>query len=1046
MRKIIILGIIFIVALQHFAAFSQQDPETENTRQVKIDSLIQTYSIEDIVKYRNYYRGQIVGLEKEKIKLRQKGIKDAEKFLANNPTSKVLDKVIMRLAEFYYEESNDNFLMQMQEYDQNLEELKDADADSIPQEPKKDFSKSLTLYQKIIDDFPHSELIDDALYNKGFILEDIGQIKTSLEIYSTIVNEFVDSRYAPESLMRIAEYYFNPPKNDIDKAIEYYKQILDYKDSPKYDEALYRLGWSYYRKNNYSEAVSYFTILADDVEMAKQMDPNHKYSNSTLRDESLEYIGISFLDYGGTQKAVEYLNSIGGRSYGADILKKIGDVYMNEKEIYDKAIDAYQTLLKMYPNDEQAPEIQEKIVLCHRHNKDDMMAYLSRDKLFNQYKPGSPWWQKNENEKVREKIYKITERSLRDNINLLFQRAEESRDRDLYLPAVNDSRKYLKTFVSDTSAPLIHWNMALTMDTKLNQNNEAFEEYMKICDLYWNSKYQKFAAENAIALAKDAVEADTVKKKPSVPFQSIDDLKDEKSSILSAIRYHRMELTRNEKKLGRAYNNYIKLFPHKPQTATILANTGALYYNNNLFPEALRYLNTIVKHFPDCKEINYVKYTIMESYFGKHDFRSAEIVARRLKNTPNISLELVAKAKKRLAESIFLAAEVFADSADHLQAGNEYLRVVMEVPNAEFADLSLFNAALEYDKAKEFSRAIETYNFLIETRSNSKYLLDAMNNLAIDYGELKEFKNAALTYERLASRTKDDNQGHDALFNSSLFFVKAEEWEDAIRINSEFVRKYPKSEDADDLFFDIATYYLKLDKLDKANEIYGEYTYRFPNSPRVVETFFHRGEYYRNRNEMDRAIVEYQKAVVKNEDFLKRELEGNNFFAAEALFQLTSIKFDKYKKIDFNLPLAKKQQSKKEKRDFLIEIVNGFTKVASFGTLRLYEATYNIGSAYEEFAVTWVNQEIGPMEETKRIVTQKEINETTVELYGKAEESFKQATKILQRLAQEYENLLLTSDSTKFSTAELTRIITEDSTLRVAGRWIEQCREKIFEM
>ncbi len=1044
MKKIIILCTAIIFLISYRLSFSQQESSVEPSRQAKIDSLLDTYSIEDVLKYREYYLQQVDELKTEKLKLRDKGIMDAEKFLTNNPTSHVTDKVIIRLAELYYEVAEDDYLQQMQEYDDKIAQFDSSGIDTTLSEPTKDLSKSLALYQRIIDDFPQSDLVDDALYNKGFVLEESGKIDSALKIYEYVIQQYPASRYVPESLMRIGEYFFNPPKNEIEKAIELYKKILEYRDSPKFDEALYRLGWSYYRLNNYAEAVSYFTLLADDIERAKLIDPSQRFSNPTLRDESLEYIGISFLDYGGTQRAVEYLNRIGGRNYGADILKKIGDVYMYEKELYNEAIEAYATLLKMYADHEDAPEIQDKIVTCYRYLKDEMMAYVSREKLFNDYSPGNAWWQRHDNEKLREKAYHITERSLRDNINLLFQRAEANRDQYLYLQAVNDSRKYLKAFPSDSSAPLIHWNMALTMDTKLDQKEAAFEEYMKISDLYWNSKYQRFAAENVIALAKEMVENDTTKKVVAMPGSAQDSL-NKPVVILSALNYQRLELTENEKKVARAYNNYIKIFPHEPETAAILANSGALYYNNNQFKEALRYFNTIVKHFPNSPDINNVKYTILESYFGKGDFKSAEIVARRLANTPDISPELEKKARTRLAESIFLAAQVYANSEDHLQAGNEYLRVVREVPNAEFADLSLFNAALEYDKAKEYSRAIETYNYLIETRLNSKYLLDAMNNLALDYGELNEPKNAALTYERLADAAQDSAQAYNALYNASFFFVKGEEWEDAIRVNQAFVQKYPAADDADDLYFDMATYYLKLDRLEDANQVYGEYAKRFPTSPRVVESYFQRGEYFRAKNEIEKATAEYKLGVAKNEEFHEKNLENNDYYAAEALFQLTRLKFEDYDKIDFALPKEKLDQSKKCKRELLIEIVDGYTKVASFGTLRLYEATYNIGGAYEEFALTWAKQEIPAMEETRRIVAHKEINETTFDLYGKSEDSYKQAVKILTRLADEYERSLIGADST-LTPAEITKITREDSTLRVARRWVERCKEKISEI
>ncbi len=908
----------------------------------------------------------------------------------------------------------------------------------------------MALYERIIKEFPHSNLVDDAFYNKAFILEEIGKADSARSIYQHILNEHPDSRYVPESMMRIAEYYFNPPQNQIEKAIEYFKQLLDFKDSPKYDEALYRLGWSYYRLSDYSQAVSYFTILVEDIDRALSVNGGRSLSNPDLRDEALEYIGLCFLDRGGLPAAVEYLQSINLPYYGFNILQKMGDVYMNDKEEFENAIATYFRILKMFPDNNDTPEIEEKIVNCYRLLGNDRIAYLSRDKLFNQYKPASPWWTKHEDEAVREKTYQITERALRDNINWLFQQAEITGDVNTYQLAVNDCKKYLKVFPADSSAPRIHWNLALTMDTRLKLYDEAFEEYMKICDSYWETKYQKYAAENAIALAKDAVEADTSKKKIDFGQNETLNLKKIESNILSAFNYNRIELLDSEKKLIRAYNNYIKLYPHEKNTVKILNNAGALYFNNNMFKEALRYFNTIIKHFPDYGQTYYIKQQILECYFGKGDYKSAEIVARRLKNDMTLPSEIIEGAKRRLAEAIFLAAKVYADSADHLQAGNEYLRVVSELPDAIFADLSLFNAACEYDLAREYSRAVETYTYLIETRSSSKYQFDAMNNLAIDYGELFEYKNAALTYERLATVATDPRQIHDALFNSSVFFVRAEEWEDAIRINRHFVEKFPESDDADDLFYDIATFYLNLDKFEEANRFYGEYAEKFPNSPRVVETFYHRGKYYEDKDEFELALAEYEKAVNKNEEFKKNNLTTNNYFAAEALSCATKIKYADFQEIEFVLPLEKMYQDRQRKRDLLIDIVGRYTRVASYGTIHLYEATYNIGRAYEEFADTWARQEIPPMDRTRRIVAKKEINETTVELYEKAEESFRQSVDILKKLANNYEQFLLKPDSLRPPTAELTKTISRDSTLRTARRWIARCEERmskvIFDM
>jgi len=82
--------------------------------------------------------------------------------------------------------------------------------------------------------------------------------------------------------------------------------------------------------------------------------------------------------------------------------------------------------------------------------------------------------------------------------------------------------------------------------------------------------------------------------------------------------------------LAEAYDNYIMLFPHEPQTARMLVNAGALYYSHNQFKEALKYFKTLIKHFPDSEELANARYILMESYFGKMDFASAEVVAKRI--------------------------------------------------------------------------------------------------------------------------------------------------------------------------------------------------------------------------------------------------------------------------------------------------------------------------------------------------------------------------------------------------------------------------------
>lgn len=1034
------------IALVTAAFFVSGQGLSQGINEVKIadsglsaDSLIQTYSVDELLKIQEYFKKQTDSLLQEKDALRQRGIRDMGSFVKLHAKSPILDKIIIRLAELYYEQAIHDYEVANDTYTQQLSRYENKEIAQAPEEPVKDYSRALSLYQRIIDEFPESTLVDDAIYSKGFLLEDLGKQAAAFEAYQTMIDAYPESHYVSDALMRMAEYYFNPPVNQIEKAIGLYKKILNYKDSSRYDAALYRLGWAYYRLSDFPSAISYFTILADDLDRAKLTDPQNKYHFPAVRDEALEYIGISFLDYGGPTRAADYFSKIGGRDYGLQVLKKIGDVYMDVKEEYDKAINAYQLLLSMYPNSPEAPKINAKLAEAYRNIEDERMAYVRREELYKKYKTGSEWWEKNQDEESRNDALVLAEKALRDNINLLLLRGKDSNDTNLYFQAINDSRDYLATFPENENTPLIHWNMALTLDEKLGMHDEAFDEYIKISNRYWNSRFQKPAAENAIAIADEAVRHDSLTSAPGVMPLNIGEIKaglGSRDSLRKALELQEKSLTPEETRLASALDNYIKLFPDEPETAKILAKGGALYYERNRFKESVKYFKTLVKHFPDSPEVDYARYITLESYFGKADYRSAEIVAKTLRD---ISPEYAEKANRRLAESIFLQAKNLADSLEYLKAAEEYRRMVAESPDVEFADLALYNSALEYENAKEYRRAVESYTQLLNGYPQSEHFMNALNNLAFDYRELDDYMNAAINYEKLAKLEPDSAKAQAALYNASVSYVQIEEWERAIRVNNTYVERFPTAEDADNLLFNNANYYLKLNDISNANEIYAEFANKFPNSPRVVEAYYRRGEYFRANNLYDEAKAEFEKAVLRNDELKKLGSDTNDFYAAEALFLATQLKYNEFDAIEFKLPPAAMAENKTKKKKLLLDIVDSYTKVAGYGTVRLYEASYKIGLAYEEFARTWARQDIPPMDDTKRVVAQKEINQTAAELYERAHTAYKNSEKILTQLADKYRESV--QPDTLASVSD--KIVVEDTTLMVADKWIKRCREKI---
>ncbi|MBN2030134.1 tetratricopeptide repeat protein [bacterium] len=1003
----------------------------------EVDSTFWSLSLPEIQNYRAYYVQELEMLQEEKRTLIQRGIEDGERLLQMRYDDNIVDEILVRLADLYYYQEKDDYLTRMQLYDEQLTLYEQGVIQEVPEEPQLNCQHSLEIYQRIIDEFPQSDLTDDAFYNKAFLLEELGRFKEANQVYVHLIDAYPGSQYVPEAYMRLGEYYFNPPMNDLTNAIYFYNQVLNFRDSPRYDEALYKLGWSYYRLSQYPEAISYFTTLVENQQMVQRIDPMSMELRADLIDEAIEYVSISFIDFGGVPKMMEYLNKINRPEWGAEALRKLGDIYMVEQEEYMHAVAAYEALLNYAPYSSEAPTIQKKIIDCYEMTNNQQDAILSRQQLFSKYRAEGEWWNQIEDEEAKLQAYGLAEQALRENINSLISMANEESSQSLYEEIVELGESYLESFPEDLHAYMIRWNNALILDTKLHAYKKALQEYLTISLVYNHVRYETFARERGLATIKDAAEnavvvADSLvrqEKRQNPELYQISDETDAKEP---------RPLTTAESWLAMAYDNYIKLFPFDKETPTVLANAGALYYTHNQFNEALKYFKTLVEYFPRSEQVHNVQFSILDSYFGKKDYISVENLAKRLLSDPAEN-QIKPNVERRLGEAIFLGAQELAEEGKGSLAADEYYRMALEVPSLDFADRSLFNAAREYERIGNYNAAIRAYELLRASYSGSSLLADAFNNVAFNYGEIGEYKIGAERYEMLYQLLKDGDRAKDALFNACIFYEKAQEREKLIEVSQMYATRYPDAEDAPNIFLKTAGYYLELGLYDSAVRVYADFPKYFPNSPLVVEAYSELGNYYFGINAYVEAEESYLKAYTTNDLLKKQGLEGNDYYAAEGLFLASRIQKNRFNQITFSLPQFSLNQSIQEKTNLLERLVSQYANVIAFGTYRFPESLYRIGEVYENFAQTWANQEIPPMDPTSQAIKEKEISSRTTQIYSQTLAAYRNAVDVLQEVMAE----TITPEKIEEDTFSLSS--SNDSLLTLIHIWLSNAQDKVSE-
>lgn len=1043
------------------------------------DTSLSVFSVKDLVKIRKILAREREDLLKEQEKIRQRGVEVTQEFLGKSKDENSnQDKILIRVAEYYIEEEDLNFERRYDKYEADYEvyeqEVKAFEAGQLaampaePKLPQKNYQEAIAIYDLIIRNFQESDLVDDAYYNKAYLLNEMEEFETAQQIFQSIIDEFPESEYAPEAYMKLAESFFYPEPGDdtaetilkLNKAIQLYKNVLQYKDSPRYDEALYKLGWSYYRlagenPDYYTDAIVYFMAVIQDIEKLKALDPTGEIIRADVKPEALQFVAASFIDpaynKSGVDNARTFIEKLDKPSFGVEIMYNIGDRYAKITR-WNDAIQAYNELLMMYPDYLYAPGVQKKIADAYIASEEYEQAFAERKLLFESYNPKSEWYARLEaRDDLEEQItamdeaYSLTEEAFRTNITYLYNKAlaKESDGGEVradFEEFVDLCKLYLDNYPTDEKAYEINWALAYVFDTRLGRFEEAFAEYIRVSNDYLEDDHQFDAAINAINSADTLV-------KISVSSASLTEIGADQP-VGRAVK----TLTPEEKMLAEAYDNFIKLFPDSPETPTILAAAGALYYNKRQYDLAKKYYKTMVTKFPSSQQKSVGLLSLMNSYFFLGQYRDSEIVAKKILNTSGIPEEQIKVAQSRIGESIFKNGERLEQQGNHAEAAKEYRRVYEEAASyVSFVDNSLFRSARNFEQAGEWLKAIETYEILVSDFPESKQLLSAYINIASDYKELEDFLNVAKTNERIFDRFSGTPEAENALYNASLFYEKAEAWEEAIRANNLYIGTYPSNPESKDLLFENARFYLKLDDLASANRIYDEFASQYPNDPLTIEAFYNRGVYYFERTKNDSAKIEFNKAIARSSDFARAGRDPNLYFAAESNYKLGQILYREYKDIQLSYPQNTLRAQLERKQAKLTEVEGAFTQVISLGSIRSFEAMYRIAEAYEEFANAIANQALPEeLSRDERLVQKTQVFNASVPAYERAVNEYKNVLINLPALAEKLDvsmdttNVITdTTPEVNDTTVAIRKEAEVDSSSEVALKWYGRAKDNI---
>ncbi len=826
-------------------------------------------------------------------------ISEHETLLKKYPQGPFASTIMFQLAELYTQRSQINYQLQMQQYETDLGRFDNGEIATEPSLPKLDMNKTIEYCNRLLTDFPASKFKDKVLYKLGISYFQQGDKLRAKDYFESIVANHPESPIAFEAHFRIGEYYFS--QRDYKTAISHYKELLDEWSNPYFDMSLYKLGWSYYNLNNYSDAISTFLYLIEDISLIEKAKTQvFTKSKADLRTEAIYYISSCFTEFGGPSAAHNFLINHKDKDYTLPILLKIYDLY-HERNYYTESIEILNVLLDIYPYYSDAPNIYQKIIESYELDEDIEGANKTREKLVTYLGPGSEW-QTNQADTVQNTGLDITKKSLVYLGTFYQAEAQQSADINSFQTAIDKYKEYLDKFSTADDAVKINYYLAECY-YEINDYYNAAESYYSVVkrDSLSKTEFKEQAAYNRILsyyqLLDDSTAAggsvdipnflntpDTLTFNTNTGVEknlliSSNDfvLMFPESNLLDQVYMKYGEIMHSLKYYLPAieiYKKVIDLGDKRPYRLLSAMNAGQCYYDAELYHEAEIWFDDIVKSFPD-------------------------------------STRYLQKAEMMASSSNFKIAEALNQEGKPLEAANLLASIVTTSSNPEFRERALFESAIQFQQGEQPDKAALALEQFFKLFPESEMADEALYKAAGIRESTQNWTLAANDYILLADNYSDSEHHKNAIRNAAYNYETLEDWYSARSYYERYISTYP--EPGDELL---------------------ECLYKIGDMNYKVKDFTAAEEYFKK-------TIENFQAITKSGEF------ADNYFAAQAQFMIGEIYYTPFQKIELVPPLKTNLQLKVKN---LQKVLGAYKSALEYQVADWSTAsTHKIGMAFEEF-------------------------------------------------------------------------------------------------
>ncbi len=859
------------------------------------------------------------------------------------------DNLLLRLGQLYAEkymelsfEENELYTANLADYEKKHQTNKALKPPQLDQGRSQRYLKdALGVFQGLLKEYPRHPRIDEIIFFIGFVDMETGDTTTGLRYLERVVREFPRSRKYEEAVVYLGDHFFDAAK--FREALAKYRILLNRKESPLYDYAVYKSAWC---ELNTGEQLR---GLRDMKALIANLEGNKEASKFNLREQALKDLVIFYGEVGQVDEAIAYFSDKLGRDKAMENLKLIADILRSKARDQD-AVIAYEKLIEQFPESPESPRLALGLNECLSRLGVGEKAVTNMVAALAKYNPNSNWFKNMPQEKVADAKSAMTDLSVEAAREGYFfhNSAQKSSNKNSYRYALEIYQALLAYFPQfpDRKKVAFYRGEILFAQAKWLDASDA---YMIAARTPPKDKLADESAYDAL-LALDRLTA----KHDNLERYS----KEEQKKVDTSPQ----DIPSDEKRFIEVADYYVKEYPQGSRVVDVKFRIASIYYRYHHFDESQALFREIVVKYPRHRSATTAANIVLDIYNIQKNYVALDQNARMFARMDGLGdAAFKADMAQISAEIGFKSIESLEAQNKWSEAGDSYYNFYKANPNSSLAEKSLYNAFISYEKANNSAKKAETSRLFIAKFPKSDYTKRFLLALAQSSEKGYDFEQAQKLYTDYHSRFPNDKESHKALYNAAVFAELLEHNSQALSLFDEYLKsKDISADERKSIQISEAKIYAKERNWEKMASVLRKLQ-REARTPE--EKMEYLGELSRQYDKGGR--VADRENVLKEMRAFYDSRKGWNAtgpaiqYVAEAKFRALSAQREKYEKIALRFPPEDLMYLLSRKQKLLTKLAKSYDDVVEVGVPDWgVAALYEKSDAFENFVTAFRNVKV----------------------------------------------------------------------------------------